>query len=134
MQSCKREGCDATSNHAKKINIKQSKSYLTYVWVNHAIVNKAVKWSFKAINHVKIAKQSSKLTKSPCLKMTRYPLIDQLNATFSSTSVQAWSSRSPVESPICGLAFILVENLVLQKKWTRHLFYFKGKIKQDRKP
>ena len=47
----------------------------------------------------------NKQIKSPCLGKKRYPLIDQLNATFSSTSVQAWSSMSPVESPICGPAF-----------------------------
>ena len=147
MQSWKNEGFHATNSHTKQINIKQSKSYLTYVRVNHAKVNKTVKWSFMVIKHVKIAKQSSKLTKLPCLKMMRYPLIDQLNAIFSSTSVQAWSSKSPTESPICGPVFftcaplnrkdslLFGEKLVLKKSESPlFLFYFKGKIKQERKP
>ena len=101
-----------------------------------------IRRSFKAIKHVKIANQTSMQTKSPCLKKMRYPLIDQLNVTFSSTSVQAWSLKFPMESPICGLvfftcvptrwtrlAFISWKNYYFWKSQSRHLFcfYFKGK-------
>ena len=110
-------------------------------------MSKTIKWSSRAIKHVKIANQTSKQIESPCLKK-KYLLIDQLNATSFSTSVQAWSSKSPVESPICGpifftcaptrlarLSFYLWKFNFLEKSWSRHLFYFyfKGKIKQERK-
>ena len=89
----------------------------------------------------------SKQIKSPCLGKRGYPLIDQLNATFSSTSVQVWFSKSPAKSPIYGPVFFTCvptrsarlafycEKLILKKSWSRHLFYFyfEGKIKQERK-
>ena len=138
--SCNKQSYQADRYHTNKVlsNISESES----CWSEQAI-----KWSSKAIKHVKIANQTSKQIESPCLKR-RYPLIDQLNATFSSTSVQAWSSKSPVESPICGpafftcaptrsarLAFYLWKFDFWKKSWSRHLFYFyfKGKIKQERK-
>ena len=106
-----------------------------------------IKWSFKSIKHVKIANQASNHIGSPCLKRG-YPLIDRLNASFSSTSVQAWSSKSPTNSPICGPVFFkcvptgsvrlafLGEKLVLENSESPLLlFHFlKRKIKQERNP
>ena len=137
-----------TSNsHAKQINIKQTKSYLTYVRVNDAKVSKTIKWSSKAIKHVKIANQTSKQIESPCLKK-EVPTNRPIKRHIFLTSVQAWSSKSPVESPICGLAFFMwvptrstrltfyLWKINFWKSRSRHLFYFyfKGKIKQEIKP
>ena len=141
------KGLSCISNHAKQINIKQSKSYLAYVRVNHVKVSKTIKWSSKAIKHGKIANQTSKQIESPCLKK-EVPTNRPIKRHIFLTSVQAWSSKSPVESPICGpafftcaptrsarLAFYLWKNWFLKKSWSRHLFYFyfEGKIKQERK-
>ena len=126
--SCNKQSYQANKYHTIKVlsSIRESES----CWSEQAI-----KWSSKAIKHVKIANQTSKQIESPCLKR-RYPLIDQLNATFSSTSVQAWSSKSPTESPICGPAFFtcvptrsarLVFFFLKNNFWksrSRHLFYF----------
>ena len=86
--SCNKQSYQADEYHTIKVlsSICESES----CWSEQAI-----KWSSKVIKHVKIAKQSSKQIESPCLEKMGYPLIDQSNATFSSTSVQAWSSKIP---------------------------------------
>ena len=138
---------NTTNSHAKQINIKQSKVLSSICESESCWSEQVIKWSSKAIKHVKIADQTSKQIESPCLKK-RYPIIDQLNATFSLTSVQAWSSKSPVESPICGPAFFTCVPTRLARLafylWkinfrkvgvaTYFIFIFEGKIKQEIKP
>ena len=100
-----------------------------------------LKWASNQViiqgNQTSQDSRPNKQIESPCLKR-RYPLIDQLNVTFSLTSVQAWSSKSPAESPICGPAFftcvptrsarlafyLFVKIWFFEKSWSRHLFYF----------
>ena len=99
-----KQSSDHSNSHAKQINIKQTKSYLIYVIVNHSKVSKTIKWSSKAIKHGKIANQTSKQIESPCLKK-EVPTNRPIKRHIFLTSVQVWSSKSPVESPICGPAF-----------------------------
>ena len=88
------------------VSYKQSLIYHMWEWIMLKWASNQVIMKDKQVQrHAKIANQSSKQTKSPCLKQMRYPLIDQLNTVFFSTSIQAWSSKSSMESPICGPAF-----------------------------
>ena len=138
--SCNKQSCEADKYQTIKVlsNICESES----CWSEQAI-----KWSSKAIKHVKIANQTSKQIESPCLKkevLTNWPI----KCHIFLTSVQAWSSKSPVESPICGPAFFtcaltrsarLVFYLWKINFWKSRshqlfYFYFKGKIKQEIKP
>ena len=90
----------------------------------------------------KIANQSNKQTKSLCLKTMRYPLIDQLNATFSSTSVDPQNPQRScqfvdphfsqcVPTQWCDSLFYLFgENLIFRKRFrvaTYFVFILKGK-------
>ena len=137
--SCSKQSYQADRYHINKVifSICENES----CWSEQA-----VKWSFKVIKHAKIANQTSKEIGSPYLKKMGYPLIDQLNAIFSSTSVQAWSLRSSAESPICWPAFFMCtptwlarlafigENLVLEKAESPLiLFYFKMENKTRKK-
>ena len=96
--SCNKQSYQTDKYHTNRVlsNICESES----CWSEQTI-----KWSFKVIKHYKIANQTREQIISPYLKKKVYPLIDKLNAIFSSNSVQAWSSKSVVESPICGPVF-----------------------------
>ena len=137
--SCNKQSCEEDKYQTIKVlsNICESESWS----------KQAIKWSSKAIKHVKIAKQSSKQIESPCLEKIGYPLIDQLNATFSLNSVQAWSSKFPngvaklwtrifhVRPHSIGKTRFYLWKINFWKSQSHYLFYFyfKGKIKQERK-